>query len=217
MSEADSLPPAEPLVQAPPQLEDRERDVLSELAREAGVRKHAFSGAAVPDLDAWVSFQGLRRQLGVHQQALARTLRRLESQGLISHMGKGYQLTEAGYASLRGEMPQPATKPVIPLVQALLPPHVSPGDVARHLSRRWFGGLRWYGQSEGPGETILHWMAEGARVTVRVAAGSVTLEVEDVPGSPGKPFGAARPVLAALAELYGTGAQLVESSSRSAA
>ncbi|HUR69399.1 MAG TPA: MarR family transcriptional regulator [Candidatus Thermoplasmatota archaeon] len=205
MSEADAPPfPAPPPQQpAAPALEDRERDVLSELARE---------------VDAWVTFQGLRRQLGVHQQALARTLRRLEAQGLISHHGKGYQLTQMGYSSLRGVVPRAAAqRPVLPLVQALLPPHLSPGDVAAHLSRRWFGGLRWYGQSEGPGETTLHWMAERARVTVRVSSGSVTLEVEDAPGNDAKTFAAARPVLAALAELYGTGAGLVESSSRSAA
>lgn len=203
MPEADQapLPAASP---APVQagLEERERDILSELARE---------------VDAWVTFQGLRRQLGVHQQALARTLRRLESSGLISHAGKGYQLTDAGFAVLRGSKASLAPRPVVPILQALLPPHVSVGDVAAQLSRRWFGGLRWYGQSEGPGETTLHWMAERARVTVRISPGSVTLEVEDEPGSPAKPFAAARPVLAALAELYGTGNGLVESSSRSAA
>lgn len=203
MSDAESPPLAQPLPpQASASLEDRERDILAELARE---------------IDAWVSFQGLRRQLGIHQQALARTLKRLESSGWVAHAGKGYQLTDAGFALLREQKVAAASRPVVPVLQALLPPHVSVGDVAAQLSRRWFGGLRWYGQSEGPGETTLHWMAERTRVTVRISPGSVTLEVEDAPGSQAQTFGAARPVLAALAEIYGTGNGLVESSSRSAA
>lgn len=193
MTEADATPASAPAPAASsppsPALEDRERSVLAELARE---------------VDAWVSFQGLRRQLGVHQQALARTLRRLEQAGLVAHAAKGYQLTDAGFAALRVEGARPPTAPVIPVVQALLPPHVPPASVAAQLSRRWFGGLRWYGMSEGPGETVLHWMADRARVTVRVASGSVTLEVED--GGDERAFAATRPLLQALAELYGPGA-----------
>lgn len=171
-------------------LEDRERSVLAQLAR---------------DLDAWVSFQGLRRQLGVHQQALVRTLRRLQSQGLVAHDGRGYQLTDQGAAALQGSSLRVFEAARLPLVTALLPPHVGAGDVAAQLSRRWFGGLRWYGQSEGPGETSLHWVADKVRVTVRVSAGSVQLEVEHAETDQARAFAAARPVLAALAELYGMG------------
>ena len=184
------LPPASAL--AAPAIEDRERSVLAELARE---------------VDAWVTFQGLRRQLGVHQQALARTLRRLEADGLVAHDGKGYQLTDRGATALQGHaFPRPAAAP-LPVLEALLPPHVGAGDVAAQLSRRWFGGLRWYAQSEGPGETVLHWMTESGkgRVTVRVHGGALTLEVQADPSDATGGFSAARPVLAALAELYGSG------------
>lgn len=188
-------PGLHPSAQDAPHLEERERTVLAELARE---------------VDAWVSFQGLRRQLRVHQQALVRTLRRLQQDGLVAHDGKGYQLTDKGVAALRGHAPARAASEAAPapvtLLEALLPPHAGPGDVAAHLSRRWFGGLRWFGQSEGPGETALRWVAEqgGARVTVRVSAGAVTLEVApDASGDPARGFHLARPVLAALAEVYG--------------
>lgn len=168
-------------------LEDRDQSVLAELARE---------------VDAWVTFQGLRRQLGVHQQALSRTLRRLQQQGLVAHDGRGYQLTDAGAATLRGAAVPRASSSPLPILTALLPPHVQPGDVAAQLSRRWFGGLRWYGQSEGPGETTLRWMADKTRVVVRVSPGSVQLEVD---GGDAQAFLAARPVLQALAEIYGVG------------
>lgn len=184
--EAEPGPAAHPLPAAAV-LEERERIVLEELARE---------------LDAHVSFQGLRRQLGVHQQALARTLRRLRAQGLVASDGKGYQLTDRGSAALRA-LPAAPARPTVPLVQALLPPHVAAGDVAALLARRWFGGLRWYGQSEAPGETSLHWLAGASKVTVRVSGGAVTLEVDDAADA--ERFAAARPILVALAELYGVG------------
>ena len=196
MAEADAGPsPSHPPPAGAPALEERERSVLSELAA------HLSRGAGE---DAWVSFQGLRRQLGVHQQALARVLRRLEQQGLVAHGGQGYQLTDAGHAALRG-IGAPEPRASLPVLQALLPTHVAPRDVASQLSRRWFGGLRWYGQTEGPGETTLHWMAGKARVTLRVATGSVQLEVEDGVEDPARTFAAVRPVLAALAEVYGAG------------
>lgn len=190
MAEAEPGPAAHPLpAAAAPTLEERERSVLAELARE---------------LDAHVSFQGLRRQLGVHQQALARTLRRLQAQGLVANDGRGYQLTDRGSAALRGALPLAPARAAVPVVQALLPPHVGAGDVTAQLARRWFGGLRWYGHSEGPGETSLRWVAGKGMVTVRVSGGTVTLEVEDADDA--SRFAAARPVLAALAELYGLGA-----------
>jgi MarR family len=171
-------------------LEERDRSVLAELARE---------------VDAWVTFQGLRRQLGVHQQALARTLRRLEADGLVAHDGKGYQLTDRGSAALQGHPLPRADAAPLPLLEALLPAHVGAGDVAAQLSRRGFGGLRWYAQSAGPGETALHWLTENGkgRVTVRVHGGSLRLEVQADPDDPTGGFSAARPVLQALAEIYG--------------
>lgn len=184
----DTTMPAAPALAAG--LEDRERTVLAELARE---------------VDAWVTFQGLRRQLGVHQQALARTLRRLSNEGLVAHDGKGYQLTDAGAKALSGlALPRPSDA-AHPILEALLPPHVGSGDVAAQLSRRWFGGLRWYAQSEGPGETVLRWMTENGkgRVVVRIHGASLRLEVEADPLDPTAGFSAARPVLQALAEIYG--------------
>lgn len=184
--EAGAAYPAPAPLPLPP-LEERERSVLAELSRE---------------MDAWVTFQGLRRQLGVHQQALARTLRRLETQGMLAHDGRGYQLTDRGSAALRSARPAQGRREGLPVLQALLPPHVQPSDVARHLARRWFGDLRWYGESEGPGESSLHWMAGRARVTVRIASGSVHLEVEEDPEEPARSFAAVRPLLAALSEVY---------------
>jgi len=197
MAESTTPPAPANLPAVPAPLEDRERSVLAQLARE---------------MDAWVTFQGLRRQLGVHQQALSRTLRRLEADGLVAHHGKGYQLTDRGATALRGHAWSPAPADPMPVLEALLPPYVAPGDVAAQLARRWFGGLRWYAQSEGPGETTLHWLTEAGkgRVSLRIHGGALTLEVQPDPADATQGFSAVRPVLAALAELYGPAVQKVD-------
>lgn len=170
---------------------ERDARVLAELAREN---------------DVHVSFQGLRRQLGLHQQILARALRRLESAGLVARVDAGgYQLTDEGARAVRDRVEPVARPHAATLVHALLPPHVSPEEVASQLARRWFGGLRWFGQASGPGESSLHWVVEpgGHRVTVRVTASAVTLEADVPQRDAARVYAAARPVLAAIAEMYG--------------
>ncbi len=175
-----------------PDLADREVAVLSELAREG---------------EAWVAFQGLRRRLDLHQQALARTLARLAHAGLVARDGRGYRLTGDGVAALRGRALPRVAPDVLTVVQAVLPPQVTPEAVAAHLSRRWFRGLRWHAQSEGSGGTTLTWLTEpdGARVRVRIEGPSLALELEGPPGDSRRRFAAARALLLALAELYGLG------------
>lgn len=170
-------------------LDDREFDVLAELAREREGR---------------TAFQGLRRRLGLHQQALTRTLRRLERSGAISHDDSGYSLTGQGHAALRGRAPLATQGEILPVLQALLPPSVTAHDVADRLAKRWFRDLRWYGRSDAGQGTTLSWLTvDGGRmVRVRFASGMAVLEVEVPPGERLGSFPAAQSVLRALADLY---------------
>jgi uncharacterized protein YjhX (UPF0386 family) len=193
MAAASEADVGRPSVEPVPDLGDREVAVLSEIAREG---------------EASVAFQGLRRRLYLHQEALSRTLRRLSREGFVARdEGGGYRLTEQGFVALRGRAPARARRDPLTVAQALLPPHVTTDMVVGQLARRWFRGLRWYGRAEGPGETTLAWLAEpsNATVRVRVGSGTVALEVETPGGIPREAFGAARGVLAAVAELYGMG------------
>ncbi|HVL88188.1 MAG TPA: Lrp/AsnC family transcriptional regulator [Candidatus Thermoplasmatota archaeon] len=178
-----------------PSIDERDARVLSELAQ---------------DCEATVAFQGLRRRLHVHQQALARALKRLQDDGLVAHDENGYRLTDAGcrVAVAMGAVSAPRlAAPSVPILQALLPPHVSSEAVVERLSGRWFRGLRWYGKSEGPGETTLTWLAEpdGSAVRVRMSGGSFAVEAEGPLGST-KAFAASRHIVAAVADLYGVSA-----------
>lgn len=172
-----------------PELDDREMDVMEELARGEGR----------------TAFQGLRRRLGLHQQALTRTLRRLERQGVVEKAQDGYALTHQGHAALKGRPALVRRGEVLPVLQALLPPSVTADDVAERLARRWFRDLRWYGRSEGAQGVTLTWLTldRGSLVRVRFSGGFAVLEVEVAPGERLAAFPAAQAVLKAIAELYG--------------
>jgi DNA-binding MarR family transcriptional regulator len=175
-----------------PALDDRESAVLHELARTDG--------------DGRTAFQGLRRRLGLHQQALTRTLRRLERQGVVDRSEQGYALTVQGRAALKGQLPVLQRGEILPVLQALLPPSVTADDVADQLARRWFKDLRWYGRNSSGGEVALSWLTvdTGSLVRVRFAGGMAVLEVELQRGETLDRFPAAQAVLKAIAELYAT-------------
>jgi DNA-binding HxlR family transcriptional regulator len=157
------------------------------------------------------AFQGLRRKLGLHQQALTRTLRRLERQGVVERDARGYALTAQGKSAVKAIVPLATARKnvdLLPVLQALLPPTVTADDVAERLARRWFRDLRWYGRSDAtPGEVALSWLTvdTGALVRVRFAHGMAVLEVELAPGERLDRFPAAQAVLKALSELYASG------------
>lgn len=180
-------------VAEPMELDDREMDVLRELARGGDEGRTAF--------------QGLRRRLGLHQQALTRTLRRLERQGVVHHDAQGYALTGQGQVAMRGRAPLMKRGEALPVLQALLPPTVTAEDVADRLARRWFRDLRWYGRADTPAGTALTWLTldRGLIVRVRFASGMAVLEVEVPPGERLEAFPAAQAVLRALSDLYGPG------------
>lgn len=169
-------------------LDDREVAVLTELARETS---------------AWIAFQGLRRRLDLHQESLTRTLRRLERNGLVARDPRGYRVTDQGLSALESRPAAPNASTSITVVDAAIPSHLNPQAVVAYLARRWFRGLRWYGQSGTPRETVLTWLPDssGGPVRVRIGGGHVRVEVEA--GSRDVDYAAARGVLAALAELYG--------------
>lgn len=189
METADAYPFPHSLVRSTPEPESREARVLAALAEHD---------------DGAVAFSGLRRRLGLHQQVLSRTLRRLEREGLVAHETAGYRATPQGSAAVRPAMTEPA-RPVLTLVHALLPPEVEAADVSKVLARRWFGGLRWYAESESLGETTLTWLTdEGGHVRVRVSAGALTVEAE--PDEAGEPaFPPLRALVAAVADIYAAG------------
>lgn len=175
-----------------PDLDDRERAILASLPAEGAGR---------------VAFQGLRRRLDLHQQALTRTLRRLQRYDLVEG-------DDDGYYRLGGERNPPrhrgccgARPGQAPVALGVLPSHLDAERVRDHLGGRWFQGLRWYGWRRGPGGLELQWLTEPRNdlVTLHLDAHryAVHAEVEEPPGAgAGAAAASTAPLLAALAELF---------------
>lgn len=86
-----------------------------------------------------LSFQGIRRSLGIHQESLSRSLKRLTELGLVYKHGEDYWVN-AEMASRPREW--------YVVVDSALPKGVRREDMVRRLHGRWFKELRWFGESE---------------------------------------------------------------------
>jgi DNA-binding Lrp family transcriptional regulator len=132
-----------------------------------------------------VSFQGIRRKLGLHQETLSRSLRRLEGEGLIEKIDHDYTLSERGASLVAGNTS--AQLPAIygevyaiPIMRTIVPPDASIPAIERSLSHRWFGNLRWYGSSTTEDSTILRWITEDGKIKLlaRISEGYLSIESE---------------------------------------
>lgn len=172
-----------------PSSPERPRDarILNELARAGAGR---------------IGFQALRRSLDLHPQALARSLRQLQSAGLVERDASGYRLARPVPAS---ESPSVPAKPVF---ASLVPPFVDRRILVERLERRWFQGLRWYGLLQESDEQVLVWSTEdgSAHVRLRVGRQLVGVEVQSVRPGP-DPLVHVAPLMAALAAYYGDAAK----------
>jgi DNA-binding MarR family transcriptional regulator len=127
-----------------------------------------------------VAFQGLKRRLALHQEALRRTLRSLTRSGLIAKREHGYGLTEKGHGVVEAHaLPVKTRRRALPAAHLLLPTNLPVEAVVEALSGRWFDGLRWYGIQQGPGEFSLLWESptKGHQVRVRMGIGTATIEL----------------------------------------
>jgi len=141
-------------------LDDRELEVLK-----------LFSS----DQNAHYSFQGLRRRLGLHQETLTRTLKRLEDAHAIERAPDGYKLRNSGINAtftVRASLPSPK-----PIVEAYLPAQVDVTVLFQRLRGRWFGNFRWLGYSQDGSTLSMSWISEDGRVQLqaRIDSGKITI------------------------------------------
>jgi hypothetical protein len=147
------------------------------------------------ELRGRIAFNGLRRALGAHPEALARSLRRLEREGLVER-------SEDGYRALTPERPpDPSlTADLRPVARIDLPLGTTSDVVFGRLSGHWFGSLRWVGIIDGPRGRLLAWARRDGSgyVLLGVRAGSLQVYVpgEAGPGEPGEAEEAAYEVIA---------------------
>jgi len=141
-------------------LDDREREVLKLLSSEQ---------------NAHFSFQGLRRRLGLHQETLTRTLKRLEEARAIERSSEGYKLR--GATSSYSFAIQTSQPPAKPLIDAYLPSQVDVSVLFQKLRGRWFSNFRWLGYSHDGNRLSMSWISEDGRMQLqaRINAGKITI------------------------------------------
>jgi DNA-binding transcriptional ArsR family regulator len=155
------LPPLEPNPDFEEfDLDDRELEVL-----------RLFSA----DQNAHYTFQGLRRRLGLHQETLTRTLKRLEDAHAIERSPDGYKLRSSsnGFSfTIPTTLPSPK-----PIVEAYLPTQVDVTVLFQKLRGRWFGNFRWLGYSHDGNTLSMSWISEDGRVQLqaRIYGGKITI------------------------------------------
>jgi DNA-binding Lrp family transcriptional regulator len=133
-----------------------------------------------------ISFQGIRRKLGLHQETLSRSLRRLERDGLVDKSEHDYRISKKGSEILSLGKRKSDTSPVphvvfpIPILRTILPPDAAESEIESALSHKWFGSLRWYGSSSGDEGTILSWTTDDGKLklSARISEGYLTVESE---------------------------------------
>lgn len=148
-------------------LDERERDVLKLLSSEQ---------------NAHFSFQGLRRRLGLHQETLTRTLKRLEEAQVIERSPEGYKLKGTGnnYSFTVGTN-QSLAKPII---NAYLPSQIDVTVLFQRLRGRWFSSFRWLGYSHDGTQLSMSWISEDGRMQLqaRISGGKITIGADSDEG-----------------------------------
>ena len=130
-----------------------------------------------------ISFQGIRRKLGLHQESLSRSLRRLERDGLIDKSDHDYRISKRG-AEILSRNKTRTSRSVsdailpIPILRTILPPDATELELERALSHKWFGTLRWYGSSHNEDGTVLAWTTDDGklRLAARISDGYLAVE-----------------------------------------
>lgn len=142
-------------------LSSREIEILKELGQEG---------------ESTVSFQGLRRKLGMHQETLSRALTRLHRDGFVERGPDGYRLNRK--AAPRMPLSEGGSERTLPVIRAYLPPFVDVKSLFTALRGSWFGSLRWLRISETDGEAVLTWITDdgGIQVDLKVRDGSMTIQ-----------------------------------------
>ncbi len=148
-------------------LDSRQLDVLKVLASEQ---------------NASYTFQGIRRKLGLHQEMLSRTLKRLEEQELVQRTKDGYKIGQR--ASTLNYSFDYGTHYSEPVVRAELPASVSVEILFERLKGRWFSNFRWFGYAQTPQGLAMRWVTDDGSIEVQVTVNGRRLSVSAVSNRP---------------------------------
>ncbi len=131
-----------------------------------------------------VSFQGIKRKLGLHQETLSRSLHRLQRDGYIERSQHGYKISTKGRkvttldGTYSGKKNAERDRYPVSILKAMLPEDAKVQDIVSSLSYRWFGNLRWLGFGESDGSTTMSWITADSSLTITVKILEDSLNIE---------------------------------------
>ena len=136
------------------------------------------------DIDAReLSFQGIRRKLGVHQETLSRALHRLQRDGYVERLEHAYKVSLKGLNTILSGDLQSKAKAVpdpysVVLLSAILPNDLNVQKLIDSLSFKWFGNLRWLGSTMSAESATLSWITSetGLKISVRIRGNAIAIE-----------------------------------------
>lgn len=123
------------------------------------------------------SFEGLKRRVGTHPETLSRVLSRLEEQNIVERVEDGYRVTSVGKEHLTVH-PAENSGERLTLLKTMLPPNWNAQSVFANLRGRWFGNLRWLGNSQGGSELVMKWVTDDGKVQLDARFTPVELTIE---------------------------------------
>jgi hypothetical protein len=142
--------------------DDRELEVLNFLSSEQ---------------NAYFTFQGLRRRLGLHQETLTRTLKRLEEANAIERSSEGYRIRAGSNDSFSFSVR--TNQSFKQVIDAYLPAEIDVTFLYERLKGRWFSNFRWLGHSHDGQELSMSWISEDGQMQLQahVTKGKITIGI----------------------------------------
>ncbi|MDG6907571.1 MAG: hypothetical protein JRN20_17495 [Nitrososphaerota archaeon] len=135
------------------------------------------------DEEKELSFQGIKRKLGLHQETLSRALHRLQRDGYVERLAHAYKISQKGISTISQVSPRthkiPTSEPYsVKLLQAVLPHGFYINLLVDSLSYKWFGNLRWLGSTQNGDSVTLSWITNetGVKISLKIKDDNLTIE-----------------------------------------
>jgi DNA-binding Lrp family transcriptional regulator len=131
-----------------------------------------------------LSFQGIKRKLGLHQETLSRALHRLQRDGYVERLEHAYRVSRKGLDTISAGNRNSISRDMssepysVVLLRAILPSDLVVQSLTESLSYKWFGSLRWLGSTLTSDAATLSWITSetGLKISVRIKGEILTIE-----------------------------------------
>jgi DNA-binding Lrp family transcriptional regulator len=151
------------------------------------------------EINGVVSFQGIRRTLGIHQEKLSRILRRLERSGLVERVGDGYTLSMKARQIIGEKRTVDNYNRIVDMIVEEAGPLLAG---VTSLRGRWAGDFRWLAYKVDDDGHLLEWVSSTKPVSLRLRLYGKRLIIETDARTPDDRQHALRGAFAIIRKAY---------------